>query len=201
MLPYSIVVDAASGSPFRVLRGGRAVFVAGADEMLIGNVPEMKLDISRNKVLFDTDANKYIDAGLLRDYRLWCFDCSRWYAIRATEFLATCPACGCTKVSDVTEEQYALRGYPVSVVIGLTGHHLAQFDNRGKFTTFMMFVQFQNTPETVPSGINFLHVAMDGMTDLVVVEINKFGFKYRVTSIGPRNTLGTVEFDWEAIYG
>jgi hypothetical protein len=201
MLPYSIVVDATSENPFRVLRGGHAVFVAGADEMLIENVPEMKLDISRKKVLFDVDDNEYLDGGLLYDYRVWCFDCSRWYAMRSTAFPSSCPSCGCTKVSDVTEEQYALRGYPVSVVVGLTGHHLAQFDNRGKFTTFMMFVQFQNTPEIVPSGITFLNVLMDGMTDLVVVDINKFGFKYRVTSIGPRNTLGTVEFDWEATYG
>jgi len=136
----------------------------------------------------------------LNDYRVWCYDCSKWFMVRAKTFPGTCDRCHGSEVSDATEEQFALRGYPVSINIGLRGYHLMQYTIPKRYQIFYGFVPFQNTPEVAPASISVSNVAMHLLNDLSVMEVNKYGFKYRVKATG-RNSVGMVAFDWEAIHG
>lgn len=201
-IPYSIVIEDSDGEWHRVIRAGKTIFVSGEGEILLVGVPSIPFDILSHDVFYNVSDGIYMDAGKLQNFRVWCFSCRRYYEIEAVSFPETCPNtdCVCSQIADVTEEQYALRGYPVTVVTGLTGHHFKQFDAQGKWSTYFDYVYFRDIPETVPHKIQFSNVAMDGMNDLAVMEINDYGFKYRVTAVGPRNTMGTVEFDWEAQY-
>lgn len=200
-MQYSIIVETCDGAEKRVLRGGCVQFVANDGEDLIQDVKPIPYDLKTHDVFFDINSRSYINRGELNIYRTWCFDCKRFFEGTATEIPVACPICGQSDIADVTAEQFALRGYPVSVVGGLRGHHFAQFDSRGRWNTYMNYIQFPDRPDNVPAGISFSDVRMDGMTDLVVMNIDTYGFKYRVTSVGPQNTLGTVEFDWETSNG
>jgi hypothetical protein len=136
---------------------------------------------------------------ILNEYRLWCYNESKWFDIRSKAFPVSCPFCGDSEIEDVTEEQFSLRGYPVVAQSGLHGYHENVFDSHGMYRTYRVFVQFNNNPESTPDRIVLTNVFMDGLTDLVVYNITKFGFKYRVTVIGPPNTQGFLSFDWNAV--
>jgi uncharacterized protein YbaR (Trm112 family) len=201
-MDYSIIVSNESSLQKQVLRGGYTCFVPGDKELLITDVQPVPYQLDAFKVLYDINTGEYINAGAWIEYRIWCSHCYRYYDIRDVNIPTLCPVCLNDDIINVTEEQFALRGYPAPVALTqLRGHHLSQFDSRGRWTTYMDFVPFYDMPESIPDNISFSDVFMDGMADLNVMDITIYGFKYRVTSVGPKNTFGTVEFNWEGIYG
>ena len=138
------------------------------------------------------------DGMPLSQYRIWCTECAKYFQVNSRTSPTQCPSCSSGSVSDVTDEQFAIRGYPVAIIPGLAGSYSSQISPAKKWSTHIISVPFQSEAAGIPSSISFTNVVMEGVCDLGIININKRGFKFRVTTSG--NDSGFVEFDWEAVY-
>jgi Zn finger protein HypA/HybF involved in hydrogenase expression len=135
-------------------------------------------------------------------YRVWCDDCAKWFKVSAVSAPTTCPACSGGSVSDITSEQFAIRGKNISTGMP-AGHHVFTLSGRRGMRRWRIhrdFVQFPAKQAVVPSSINFTNVIFDGTANLNCEEITGYGFLFSVTGTGKGDNWGltSVEFDWEA---
>jgi Zn finger protein HypA/HybF involved in hydrogenase expression len=157
----------------------------------------------------DVDEKTALDAVVaahdgvpLNSYRIWCAGCGKFFETTAPSVPTTCPTCE-GDVSDISEEQFAIRGLPVQTEVP-SGHYIFNVSGKGIFRRWLkhrQFVQFETKLNFIPSSIQMTDVNFDGTADLFVERITRKGFIISCTAIGKGNNWGltSVEFDWEAV--
>jgi hypothetical protein len=142
------------------------------------------------------------DGVPLNSYRIWCTTCGKFFSITAPSVPTTCPTCE-GDVSDISEEQFAIRGLPVQTEVP-SGHYIFTFAGSGIARRWMkhrMHIPFETKLNFVPSSIQMTDVVFDGAANLVVERITRKGFIISCSATGKGNNWGLtkVEFDWEAV--